>query len=180
MAGPEWVGDAAEDQAASPSCSPDLSAISLGHSQMWEGLSAEGQKELSGDKPPVLTSALGRPSRLAGPPWQCCCPHHVPVNTSVKDLLSLSLSLSSSFFIPCSAPQPCVYLSNQGTGDHFTGPHLRNSVAPDLCHRLWSTTRRGPQFPAQLLRTLEFSACVRGFQFTEGFPSHLQTFSFRL
>lgn len=45
---------------------------------------------------------------------------------------------------------------------------------------LWSTTRRGPQFPAQLLRILEFSACVRGFQFTEGFPSHLQTFSFRL
>lgn len=49
--GPVWVGDAAGDQAASPGCSPDLPAISLGH--VWGCLSAEGQKKLSGDKPPV-------------------------------------------------------------------------------------------------------------------------------
>lgn len=41
-------------------------------------------------------------------------------------------------------------------------------------------THRHPHFPVQLLRTLQFSACVRGFQFTEGFPCHLQTFTFRL
>lgn len=41
------------DQAASPGWSPVLPAISLGHSRVWGGLSAEGHKKLSRNKTPV-------------------------------------------------------------------------------------------------------------------------------
>lgn len=109
-------------------------------------------------------------------------------NTSVKDLLSLSLSLSSSFSVPCSAARQCVYFSKRGIGAHFAGSQIRNPAVGDLCrnHRcpqvvvLTTPPHRCPHCPTRLLGALQSSPRGSGFQFTEGFPYHLRTFSFRL
>ena len=62
--GPAWVGDAARDQAASPGCSPEFSAMSSGKAgPKWPGrgvlcLRSEGKKELR-QEPSGLDGRLG-------------------------------------------------------------------------------------------------------------------------
>lgn len=144
-----------------------------------------GTEEAEWGQASSLTSALGWPARLTGPPWQCCCPHHVPVNASVKDLLSLSpypylLSLSSSSFIPLLCPPAmCAFWQLRHWQQFYRSPSQKPCCPCPLPQVEVHPHPQMPSFPCTAARDMAIFCLCQSFSVHRGFSLTPADFHFQ-